>query len=234
MNRKLVLLITVAFLITAASISQAQALRPNYVYDRANVLDSATVNNINAYCSAVDNNSTVEIVVVTLTNLDGYGDINDARVKIFNDEPLDGVKGIGKPDKDNGVLLVMSVEGPHSGIEVGYGLEGNLTDSRCGRILDEVVMPQLKAGNYSQAMLNGVTTIAETVSGTSIDFSTDKGTDWVLIAILIVVAVIVIFGFIAGGEGGGYYGGSSGGGGGGGFGGGGSGGGGAGRFRRKN
>ena len=217
----------------SASISQVQALRPTYVYDRANVLDASTVNSINAYCEAVDKNSTAEIVVVTLTNLDNYGDINTARVKIFNDESLSGVKGIGQGGKDNGVLLVMSVGGPHAGIEVGYGLEGNLTDSKCGRILDEIVMPQLKDGNYSQAMLQGVTAISETAIGTSATFSTENHQYDYVIVIAFIVIIIFLFIVVGGGGGGGGYGGSSGGGGGG-FGGGGSGGGGAGRFRRRN
>ena len=78
----------------SASFAQVQALRPTYVYDRANILDAQTEATINNYCEAVDRNSTAEIVVVTLTNLDSYGGGSDtavARNKIFNDEPLSGV-----------------------------------------------------------------------------------------------------------------------------------------------
>ena len=156
MNRKLLILTIFFLLVASASIAQVQALRPTYVYDRANILDEQTETTINNYCEAVDRNSTAEIVVVTLTNLDGYGGGSDtavARNKIFNDESLSGVKGIGDKEKDNGVLLVLVVAGsdgkPHSGIEVGYGLEGNLTDGRSGRILDNYVMPALKEGDYS-------------------------------------------------------------------------------------
>ncbi len=245
MNKKLLTLTIFLLLVASASIAQVQALRPTYVYDRANILDAQIETIINNYCEAVDRNSTAEIVVVTLTNLDDYGGGSDtaiARNIIFNDESLSGVVGIGDKEKDNGVLLVLVVAGsdgkPHSGIEVGYGLEGNLTDGRSGRILDNYVMPALKEGDYSGAAIEGVKAIAETAIGTSAIATEDNNvqfdTDFI---IFVVIAVIVIIAFVAartrggGGYGGGYSGGRSGGGGGG-FGGGGSGGGGAGRFRR--
>jgi uncharacterized protein len=245
MNGKLLTLTIFLLLVASASIAQVQALRPTYVYDRANILDAQTETTINNYCEAVDRNSTAEIVVVTLANLDGYGGGSDtavARYKIFNDEPLSGVKGIGDKEKDNGVLLVLVVAGsdgkPHSGIEVGYGLEGNLTDGRSGRILDNYVMPALKEEDYSAAAIDGVKAIAETAIGTSVIATEDNNgefdTDLIIFAVIV---VIVIIGLLAGrgrggrGYGGGYSGGHSGGGGG--FGGGGSGGGGAGRFRKR-
>jgi len=246
MSRKLLVLTFFLLLIASASIAKVQAIRPTYVYDRANILDAQTETTINNYSEAVDRNSTAEIVVVTLTNLDGYGGGSDtavARNKIFNDEPLSGVIGIGDKEKDNGVLLVLVVAGsdgkPHSGIEVGYGLEGNLTDGRSGRILDNYVMPALKEGDYSGAAIDGVKAIAETAIGTSAIATEDNDgqidTDLIIFVVIVVIVIIVLFagrGRGGRGYGGGYSGGRSGGGGGG-FGGGGSGGGGAGRFRKR-
>ena len=246
MSRKLLVLTFFLLLIASASIAKVQAIRPTYVYDRANILDAQTETTINNYSEAVDRNSTAEIVVVTLTNLDGYGGGSDtavARNKIFNDEPLSGVIGIGDKEKDNGVLLVIVVAGsdgkPHSGIEVGYGLEGNLTDGRSGRILDNYVMPALQEGDYSGAAIDGVIAIAETAIGTSVIAAEDDegqfDTDLMIFIIIVVIFGIAFFvgrGRGGGGYGGGYSGGRSGGGGGG-FGGGGSGGGGAGRFRKR-
>jgi len=102
MNRKLLTLTIFLLLVVSASFAQVQALRPTYVYDRANILDAQTETTINNYCEEVDRNSTAEIVVVTLTNLDDYGGGSDtavARNKIFNDEPLSGVKEIGDKEK---------------------------------------------------------------------------------------------------------------------------------------
>jgi uncharacterized protein len=58
---------------------------------------------------------------------------------------LDGIKGIGKEDKDNGVLILYSLERDAGGgsmrIEVGRGLEGNITDGTAGTILDSYLVP---------------------------------------------------------------------------------------------
>lgn len=231
--KKILLILFVVLL--SAVIPLVQATRPHYVYDRANVLTTEDITSINSLCESVDTNTTAEIVCVILSNLDSYGgDIDAARETIFNDESLDGVKGIGKPDVDNGVLIVLSLPDSHWGIEVGYGLEGNLTDSECGRIGRELIKPKTLEGNYSGALFDAVAAISIEIGGGS--FATGGSEDNTWLIIILVIALFGVIGFFIllagggrGGDGGssssgGGYGGS---GGGGGFGGGGSGGGGA-------
>jgi len=143
--------------------------RPGYVYDNAHVLDEYEAAVITQLCSDVDDATTAEIIVVTLPDLSGYGgDINVARETIFNDVSLDGVTGIGKAGKDNGVLIVISVAEQRWGIEVGYGLEGSLTDSKSGRIGREVMAPLLAEGDYYTALYSGAAEVA-----TQIGFTVD-------------------------------------------------------------
>lgn len=215
----------------------ASALRPTYVYDRANILSQETEDMINNICQSVEENSTAEIVVVTLKDLTEYGgDIDRARETIFNDEQLSGIKGIGKADKDNGVLIVVTVIDSRWGIEVGYGLEGNLTDIECGRIGKDYIKPFLLNESYSDAVINGVTLISNEISGISTEISDDNNEDMnFLIIFLIIIGMVAFIAVVVGGSsssGSGYHGSSGGsfGSGGfdsGGFGGGGSGGGGA-------
>lgn len=228
------LTILIFFFLALTIIPQVFALRPNYVYDRANKLTQTEKEQIDSFCSNVDLNSTVEIVVVTVTDLNAYGgDIDRARETIFNDEPLDGVKGIGKPDADNGVLIVVAVTERKWGIEIGYGLEGNFTDGESGRVGRDIMAPLLKEDKYGEALLAGVEAIALEVSGetTSISDSNDEFPLGLIIVIIAVIAVIILFVVLVGGDddGGGHYssGGFGGDSGGGGFGGGGSGGGGS-------
>jgi uncharacterized protein len=142
--------------------------RPGYVYDYAYMLDEYEAAVITQLCNDVDNATTAEIVVVTLPNLDAYGgDINVARVTIFNDVALDGVTGIGKAGKDNGVLIVVSLEERRWGIEVGYGLEGTITDSKSGRI-GRVMEPRLAHGDYYTALYSGAAEVA-TLIGFNVD-----------------------------------------------------------------
>ena len=146
--------------------------RPGYVYDNAYMLDEYEEAVITQLCSDVDDATTAEIVVVTLPNLDEYdGDINVARVTLFNDIAFDGVTGIGKAGKDNGVLMVVSLAERRWGIEVGYGLEGSLTDSKTGRIGRDVMEPHMTRGDYYAALYNGAAEVA-----TQIGFDVDDYT----------------------------------------------------------
>lgn len=68
---------------------------------------------------------------------------------------------LGQKDKDNGVLLLLAPNDKKVRIEVGYGLESILTDLIAKRIIDEIIVPNMKAGNPSMAMISGVTAILE-------------------------------------------------------------------------
>jgi uncharacterized protein len=134
------------------------------VYDFAYLLDDVDVEVIESLCRDIEQETTAEIVVVTLENLDEYdGDINLARLRIFNDVSLDGVKGIGKAGKDNGILIVVAFDEREWGIEVGYGLEGDLTDSEAGRIGREIIAPYFRDGEYYYGLFIAVATIGEEI-----------------------------------------------------------------------
>ncbi|EOQ88530.1 PF04536 family protein [Leptospira yanagawae serovar Saopaulo str. Sao Paulo = ATCC 700523] len=68
---------------------------------------------------------------------------------------------LGRKDKDNGILLLLAPKERKVRIEVGYGLEGVLTDLVAKRIIDELIIPNMKSGNPSLAMLSGTNAILE-------------------------------------------------------------------------
>jgi uncharacterized protein len=213
------------------SVGTANALRPGYIYDRAGTLTSEEVSLINNFCRQVESQSTAEIVVVTLPDLSDYdGDMSVARETIFNDEALDGLVGIGKADSDNGVLIVISIDEREWGVEVGYGLEGNLTDGESGRIGRDIMVPYLKAEDYYSALMSGANAVANEIYGYS-TFPTDGGVGepefdldfWIMLGVIVFVVILGLIIRSRGGYGGSGYGyGRYGGGGGGGSGGGGS------------
>jgi len=223
----IVLMVTVGFAMPVFA-----GTRPNYVYDNANLLTAEEETVIHDLCYQHDLNSTNEVVVYTMEDLDKYGgDMDLAREKIFNDVSLDGVTGIGKSGKDNGILLVVARVDSRWGIEVGYGLEGDMTDGEAARI-GRALKPELQAGNYT-AIITAVEKIIAELSGESTsEGEVDTFTVIVIVVVIIVIAIIILAVAISNDSYGGGYGGSggsgsSGGGWGGGFGGGGSGGGGA-------
>jgi uncharacterized protein len=89
-----------------------------------------------------------QLVVVTLPSLQGY-EIRDFGYRLGRHW------GIGQKDRDNGVLLIVAPEERKVSIEVGYGLEGLLTDSRSKRIIEETILPAFRRGDMSDGIRAG-------------------------------------------------------------------------------
>ncbi len=162
--------------------------RPGYIYDNAEVLSSEYRTAIDKYVRAVDDSTTAEIVIFTIPSFVGHGikkdgiEIHDRDALanyIYNELTLDGIKGIGKKGKDNGVLVLLSLQPDAGGgsmrIEVGRGLEGNITDGTAGAILDAYLVPAMNnyrsnGGDksvFDRALLNTVLDIGSKIGYTS-------------------------------------------------------------------
>jgi uncharacterized protein len=253
----LFLILTVSLAIPVYS-QGVQGSRPNYIYDKADVLSSEYKKLLDNYLRKIDDSTSAEIVIYTIPSFYGHGikknnqEINDRDTLanyIFNEVSLDGIKGIGKKGKDNGVLILLSLEPDLSNgsmrIEVGRGLEGDITDGTAGVILDSYLVPARKSYNeagdvrvFDQAFLNTVISLGEKIGYVNDDPNYKKSepiqpaNDEIDPMVILIIIFIIIFFVVSlksrrrGGFGGMYYGGGGGGFGGGG---GGSGGGGAGR-----
>jgi uncharacterized protein len=136
------------------------------------------VDEIEYYALQVDYDTTAEIVVVVLQSLTGHevadgdgneiSDIVQLGVYIFNELPLetydgDTVVGIGKEGKDNGVLVLVAIEEQQWRIEVGYGLEGDITDIESNRIAQDYLVPQLSQGNYGEGLYDTVVALGQQI-----------------------------------------------------------------------
>ena len=210
------------------------AKTPGYVFDFARVVNSPDRTAIEQTLRQVEFSTGAEVKVVTLPSLRG-GDVEDFANRLFERW------GIGKKDKDNGVLILAAIEDRTMRIEVGYGLEPVITDAAAGRIRDQFMLPAFRQGNYSAGLRAGAEAVAAAIGGKTMTTTPpsreepDEGPLDMVVRLFITI-VIVIFvirhPFLAlvllgGGRGGRSYGGGFGGGGfgGGGFGGGGFGGG---------
>jgi len=215
---------------------------------------------IEEYLLEVDINTTAEIVIYVVDSLYGHGiakdglEINDIvqlGVNIFNELPLDTpsgpVVGIGKKGKDNGVLVLVAMEERDWRIEVGYGLEGYITDIESDKAATDYLVPKFQEGEYGEGFAYTVIALAQEIPivdetermstrGRYVYGNAELSADeeipwWVIVLIVIFVLVMIRFGGrFGGGRRGRGWGGSKGGGGrsGGGGGGGRSGGGGSG------
>ncbi|KKR91968.1 MAG: Beta-propeller domain-containing protein, methanol dehydrogenase [Candidatus Woesebacteria bacterium GW2011_GWA1_41_13b] len=100
-----------------------------------------------------------EIAVLIIKSLDGQN-IDDFGIKAFEEWK------IGKKGKDNGVLLTIAIDDRKMRIDVGYGLEGQLTDSKSGDIIRNIISPEFKKGDYYSGITSGLLAIQEAIAGT--------------------------------------------------------------------
>ena len=148
-NRNAVFVPVLFLCLLAASICTAVDVpeKPlQYVVDLAGLVDDATENRLNRYLQELELKTTAQMVVLTITSLDGES-IEDFSLKIAHDKWKLGQRG-----KDNGVLFLISVKDRKYRIEVGYGLEGVLPDSLAGSLGRQVLAPYFKKGNYSEGV----------------------------------------------------------------------------------
>ncbi len=122
------------------------------VVDEAGLLSPEREQALSAKLEALENNTTDQVVVVTLASLNGY-DIADYGYRLGRHW------GIGQKGKDNGVLLIVAPNERKVRIEVGYGLEGVLTDAKSSRIIQNRILPAFKRGDFSGGIEAGVDAI---------------------------------------------------------------------------
>ena len=159
-NKKLFGLIMLIFTILAFYYTTYAVVSPKtnfYVNDYADVLSEETENYILNSNIDLQSKTKAQIVVVTVQSLSGQS-IEEYATEIFRKF------GIGDKEKNNGVLLLCSTGDRLFRIEVGYGLEGRLTDGKTGRIQDEYIIPYLKENDYDGGIRNGFTAILNEVA----------------------------------------------------------------------
>jgi uncharacterized protein len=164
-RRKTRITFLVALIIAALAFGMSQAFADiklpqptGYVNDFAGMLSQRTVDDINAELGAYEKKSGNEIAVATVKDLQGTT-VEDFAVRLFEKWK------IGKKGKDNGALLLIAKDERKVRIEVGYGLEPDLTDAQSYDIIHDVITPKLKASEYDQAVIMGVGAITTVISG---------------------------------------------------------------------
>ncbi len=118
------------------------------VNDFAELLSPAQRAQLEADLASLERDTSAEMAVVTLSSLNGRT-VEDYATGLFN------AWGIGKRDRDNGVLVLVSRGDRAMRIEVGYGLEGILPDGLAGTIIRETFRPRFRDDRYADGLLEG-------------------------------------------------------------------------------
>jgi len=129
-----------------------------FVNDYAGMMGGADKQNLETKLVNFEKETSNEISVVTIKSLDG-DTIENFAVKLFEDWK------IGKAKNDNGILLLISKEDRKMRIEVGYGLEGALTDAQSFWIIDGIMKPAFREEKYYQGIDQAVDKIMAATQG---------------------------------------------------------------------
>lgn len=159
-----------------------------YVVDETNTLTQAQMNALLKKLEDFDKATSTQVVVYMIQSLNGES-LEDYSHTIAEKN------GIGRKGKDNGVLLFIAKGDRKLRIEVGYGLEGVLTDAFTSQIIRNEITPSFKKGNYYEGIDNGINAIIKVTKGeyeAEEKSSSDSGT----CCFGLPVFIIFIFGFI--------------------------------------
>jgi uncharacterized protein len=122
------------------------------VNDFAGVIDRAHVDAMDRMIRALQAKTGDVVIVATIKSYEPYGDIREYAVKLFENRG----RGIGEKGKDNGLLVLLAVDEHRVWIEVGYGLEGFVTDGYAGETSREYMVPYFRKGDYGGGLEAGV------------------------------------------------------------------------------
>ncbi len=131
-----------------------------YINDYVGLLDNSSKSQLETLASKIEAETGSEIAVAIVDSLQGITE-EEYAFELFKKW------GIGKEKEDNGILILICTEGEPGNrplkIEVGYGLEGVITDLEAGEIVNDIIVPNFQAGNYYTGLNNAILTIAEQI-----------------------------------------------------------------------
>jgi uncharacterized protein len=166
------------------------------VVDQANVIPPAKRVDLDLKLAELEMKSGIQLVVATVSSLDGE-EIEPYANELFRTWKL------GQKDKNNGVLLLVAPKERRVRIEVGYGLEGTLTDALSKVIITNAIAPRFKTGDYGDGVTRGVDDIITVLTTDASEWqqkpslrldhdpAPDAG-DYILLGLLLVLIVLLI------------------------------------------
>jgi len=138
--------LTVLLLISATAISSSGRadlpMPSHYVEDYANVINSSDEQSLNGILQELEQKTGTQYIILTVESTGGLP------IEQFSIELAEKWK-LGQAGKDNGMLFTLATKDRKYRFEVGYGLEGFITDQYCGRVGRDILVPYIRKGNYS-------------------------------------------------------------------------------------
>lgn len=166
------------------------------IVDQANIISADARRAIEPKLADLETKSGIQLVVATVNSLEGQ-EIEPYANELFRRWKL------GEKIKNNGVLLLVAPKERRVRIEVGYGLEGTLTDALGKVIITNAMTPRFKAGDFSDGISRGVDDIITVLTTDASEWekrpslrldnqSSSDPVNWAIILIVIVVIVLLV------------------------------------------
>jgi uncharacterized protein len=167
------------------------------VVDQAGVMTAQSKGDVEAKSKALEDKSGIQLVVATVKSLQG-SDIETYANQLFRSWKL------GDAKKNNGVLLLVAAAEHKVRIEVGYGLEGTLTDALSSVIISSAIVPRFKSNDFSGGIERGVDGIVSVLSGDTAEWqpkvplrsNDDLGFVLVVVWCAFVIIAIIVVGYL--------------------------------------
>ncbi|UWX58389.1 YgcG family protein [Chlorobaculum sp. MV4-Y] len=157
-TRVILLLLPIVLFVSSLLFGAEVPYLTGRVTDNAQLLSPEASRSLSESLKAHEQRTGNQIAVLTIPTLDGES-IEDFAVRVFESWKL------GQKEKDNGVLIVVVPNDRRMRIEVGYGLEGTLTDAMAGRIIQNVMTPKFKNGDFNGGITDGAKAVMQVLEG---------------------------------------------------------------------
>ncbi len=128
------------------------------VNDGAGVFSASELRALEQKLASLEASGAAQMAVLTVKSLEGDS------LEEFSIRTVEKWK-LGEGQKDNGVLLLLAVEERQLRLEVGYGLEGVLTDAKSGYIIRDIIIPYFSKGDFASGMAAGIEAVASVAGG---------------------------------------------------------------------
>jgi uncharacterized protein len=163
-----------------------------HINDNAKMLSAEAIAELETMLTAYEDSTGNQIVLLTISSLEGES-LEEYSLRVVETWKL------GQKGADNGALLLISKDDRKLRIEVGYGLEASLTDAMTSFVIDAVITPQFKQGDFEKGIRDGLSNIILIADGTigENDIARASGDDFpTVIFMAIWFGVIALFTFM--------------------------------------
>lgn len=160
---------------------------PKLVNDIANVLQPQEENQLERKLVAYNDSTSTQIAIITLENIGG-DEINLYAAELAEEWE------IGQKGKDNGLLILLSMEDRKVAIQVGYGLEPIVTDALSKNIIENYIIPEFKKGDFYGGLDAGTDQVIKVLSGEfrGSEKKKTKRFPWIPLALIAVIIIIAL------------------------------------------